>query len=611
MAKQANENQTPNVSFDPEEMKKLVEKMTKFGEEIQNAFLNMPAQKSPLQYDFFINMLNAGQTFMDASLRFAEHPEAFMKATDKLMKDNFKLWQYAMARYKEQMEKVSPVIQPTSQDRRFNDPLWQQHPGFDYLKQAYLLFANWIETLAEAVPDADRNERMKIKFYAHQLVDALSPSNFPFANPVVLKKAVETHGESLITGFQKFIDDMVGGGSFANIENTDRYAFKIGKDIAITPGKVIFQNELMQLIQYTPTTEKVNKTPLLIIPAWINKFYILDLRQDNSLVKWLVDQGHTVFMVSWVNPGKHHLDVTFDDYLSKGALTAVKVVQEITAEQKINVIGYCLGGILSTIMLGYLQSEAAENLNSLTLMASPLDFSQAGELLLFTDKNLYHLLCRRMDEKGMLDGAVMGATFNMLRANDLIWSAFINNYLLANEQPQFDMLFWNADVTNLPAKMFQTYIKELFQENNLLQPGRMKFLGRSVDISKAKIPMFLLGTQEDHIAPWLSIYKAIKHFKGPATFVLSRSGHVAGVVNPPAKNKYGYWTNDTLSDDPNVWYDTATYHTGSWWIAWQQWIETKVHGKIDAAARQPGTTDYHVIEDAPGSYVLIRAEEAL
>lgn len=445
---------------------------------VKSPFFEQPKQHVQNSNDFFTSYLNIGSTFQEASFKFMEHPEVFLKSAEKLMQDNLELWQYSLARIQSADQNIKPIIEPSQQDRRFRDPLWGEHPTFDYIKQSYLLLANWADSLAEMTPDLNEATKMKLRFYSRQLIDALSPSNFPFANPTVFKKVIETHGENLFKGYTRFLEDLNQGTGLANIENTDRYAFKIGQDLATTPGKVIFQNNVLQLIQYTPTMGKVFKTPLLIIPAWINKYYILDLRQDNSFVKWLLDQGHAVFMVSWVNPGRKQLNLTFEDYLKEGALKALQVVQEITGEKQINLVGYCLGGILSAVMLGYLQQEASQSLKTLSLLASPLDYSQAGDLLLFTDKQFYDLLCQKMEERGMLDGSVMGATFNMLRANDLIWSAFINNYLLANELPQFDMLFWNADVTNLPAKMFKTYIKEFFQNNNLLRPGAMKMLGQ-------------------------------------------------------------------------------------------------------------------------------------
>lgn len=591
-----------------QESKPLMRELYQLGEEIQKKFLTSKSASLLPQPDLFFNSFDITKSFFETSTRYIQKPEVFIQETQKLMQDAFKLWDEALEAIEGRKEELDPIVSPDRSDKRFKDPLWEKNPTFDFIKQSYLLYSQWVDRLVESTPDIEKNTRRKMKFYSRQFVDALSPTNFPLANPTVLMKALDTKGENLMKGYQRLIEDMQQGNAFLNIENTDRKAFKLGLDIAITPGKVIFQNKLMQLIQYEPKTKKVYASPVLIVPAWINKYYILDLRSGNSLVEWLVEQGHTVFIVAWVNPGHEHKDITYEDYLTQGALTALDIVQKHTGEQQIHLMGYCLGGILLTVLLGYLQEEARKSIKSLTLLASPLDFSEAGELLLFTDPYLYGLLCKRMEETGMLDGAVMGATFNMMRSNDLIWSAFINNYLLANDPPQFDMLYWNADVTNMPAKMFKTYIEEFFQKNNLIKRGEMKILGKPIDISKAEVPMFLLAAHDDHISPWKSMYAAIQYLKGPVQFVLSGSGHVAGVVNPPAKNKYGYWVNMSLPSEPTKWLEAADHKPGSWWLAWQQWIESLNKGpKIDAKLRHP----HEVIEAAPGSYVRVTAEEAL
>jgi len=595
----------------PEELMKMSQEFWALNKEIQDFLAASSKPDSPAfaSSQQVLNFMGHGQIFLDAYQELLERPEQIKEATEKLMADSFQLWQSSL----QNMGAISstPVISPDVGDRRFKDPLWGENPLSSYLMQAYLLYARWIDSVAEDLEGLDDASRRKFKFYSRQFVDAVAPSNFAWANPMVVKKTLETNGENLISGMRKFLEDLKNGTSLVNIENTDRGAFKIGKDLASTPGKVVFQNEMMQLIQYQPTTKKVKKTPLLVVPAWINKFYILDLHPKNSFVKWLVDQGNTVFIISWVNPGPALKDTPFEDYLKKGSLEAIRVMQEITGEESVNLIGFCLGGISLSMLLGYLQKDAKKMIQSLTLMAAPLDFSQAGEMTIFTDRDYLKTVASRMDELGLLDGPAMGATFNLLRANDLIWSAFINNYLLGNEQTQFDMLYWNADTTNLPGNMFNFYIQEMFVKNAIMNPCQTQMMGRDVDISKAEVPVFLFGAHDDHIAPWKSMYAAIPKLHGPVKFVLGASGHIAGVVNPPQLNKYGHWENDDYTQDAAQWLSQAKYSNDSWWLTWAKWIKQFPDTEIDASARIPGSAGYKALEDAPGSYVLVTSDQAL
>jgi polyhydroxyalkanoate synthase subunit PhaC len=607
-----NEKSTSQHPFacGPKEVEKLSKDIMQLGSEIQEFLAKVASGKGPLAKAVPTpNFVNIGNAFMAAYQEMLKNPQKVNAASEQYMKDAYQLWQSSFQKTSGATP-AAPVISPTPGDRRFKDPLWDQNPGSSFVMQSYLLYARWVEAVADDLEGLDDASRRKIKFYSRQFVDAVAPGNFAWTNPSVLQKTLESHGDNLLKGMTKFLDDLKNGTSLVNIQNTDRGAFKIGKDLAVTPGKVVFQNELIQLIQYEPTTNKVHKTPLLVVPAWINKFYILDLQPKNSFVKWLVDQGHTVFIISWVNPGPNHKEIIFDDYLRLGSLEAIRVIQDITGEEHVNLIGFCLGGISLSVLLGYLQKDAKKMIKSLTLMAAPLDFTQAGELTIFTDQDYMSTVAGRMAETGLLDGAAMGATFNMLRANDLIWSAFINNYLLGLEQTQFDMLYWNADTTNLPAKMFNFYIQEMCLKNALMKPDVIHILGRGVDISKAEIPIFLFAAHDDHIAPWKSMYLAIPKLHGPVKFVLGESGHVAGVVNHPDKNKYGHWENDQYGDDPNEWLGAAHYSNDSWWLSWSRWSKAFVGESIQAKDRLPGKGAYKAIEDAPGAYVQVTAEGA-
>jgi polyhydroxyalkanoate synthase len=389
---------------------------------------------------------------------------------------------------------------------------------------------------------------------------------------------------------------------------TDQEAFEIGKNIAVTPGKVVFQNDLMQLLQYAPTTDKVAKTPLLIIPPWINKFYILDMREKNSFIRWAVSQGHTVFVVSWVNPDEKLRSKSFEDYMFDGPLAALDAVEKATGEKKANVIGYCLGGTLLASTLAYMKAKKIDKVASATFFTTMIDYSEAGELGVFIDETQLTHLEKKMDERGFLEGAEMANTFNMLRANDLIWSFVVNNYLLGKEPFPFDLLYWNSDSTRMPAAMHSFYLRQMYQENKLVEPGGVTLGGVPIDLTTIDLPVYIVSTREDHIAPWKSTYAATQLYKGPTRFVLAGSGHIAGIVNPPEANKYGYWTNSRKAKTPETWLKSATQHEGSWWTDWQEWV-TKFKGG-EAKARQPGDGKLKPIEDAPGSYVKVRATDA-
>ncbi|MBY0354867.1 MAG: class I poly(R)-hydroxyalkanoic acid synthase [Rickettsiales bacterium] len=500
-----------------------------------------------------------------------------------------------------------PAPPPARRDRRFDDPAWTESVYFDFLKQSYLMTAGWLhEMVRRTDDDMDVHTAKKVNFYTRQFTDAMSPSNFLFTNPEALKATLESHGENLIRGMRHMREDFLQGNGKLNIRMTDAKAFEFGKNIATTPGKVMFENDLMQLLQFAPSTPTVHKTPLLLIPAWINKYYIFDLQPQNSFVKWLVDKGYTVFVVSWVNPDASLAEKTFEDYLLEGPLAALDAIERITGEKQTACVGYCLGGSLLSIALAWLHAKGqADRVVSATYLTTMIDFSEPGELGVFIDEEQITALEERMNAKGYLEGREMSVTFNMLRANDLIWSFVVNNYLLGKEPFPFDLLFWNSDSTRMPAKMHSFYLRNMYNENRLMKPGGLKIGGVSIDLSKIKTPSYLLSTREDHIAPWHSTFAATKIYSGPVTFTLAASGHIAGVINAPAKNKYSYWTNTLAkADTPRTWLDKAKETAGSWWPHWDQW-QRKTAGR-DIAARQPGEGPVAAIEDAPGRYVKVR-----
>ncbi|MGH6913198.1 MAG: PHA/PHB synthase family protein, partial [Geminicoccales bacterium] len=419
---------------------------------------------------------------------------------------------------------------------------------------------------------------------------------------------VESKGENLLRGLQNLLEDLESGEGRLRIKMVESDAFTVGENIAITPGKVVFQNDLLQLLQFEPSTKEVYKTPLLIIPPWINKYYILDLREKNSFIKWAVSQGITVFCVSWVNPDENLADKTFEDYMQEGPLATLEAVEKATGESEINVIGYCLGGTLLASTLAHMaaRKKNPQTVKSATFFASMVDFTEAGELSVFIDEEQLAALEERMSKRGYLEGSEMATTFNMLRANDLIWSFVINNYLKGKDPFPFDLLYWNSDSTRMPAAMHSFYLRKMYHENKLVEPGGLTLGGTKIDLRKIKTPTFILSTREDHIAPWKSTYAATQLYQGPITFCLAASGHIAGVVNPPSGNKYGYWTNTDLPADPDEWFAGAAEHQGSWWPAWVEWLAQYGGGKVPA--RKPGNGKLKVIEDAPGSYVKARIE---
>jgi polyhydroxyalkanoate synthase len=547
--------------------------------------------------------LNIGRAFLEMTARLMANPARLVQAQIGFWQDYMTLWQNT-ARRMMGMES-EPVIDGSASDRRFKDDAWRENEVFDFIRQSYLLSARYVQDVVKQVDGLDAKTAQKVDFYSRQFVDAMSPSNFLLTNPEVLRKTAETGGENLLKGLNNLLGDLERGKGQLRIKMTDTDAFRVGDNIGVSPGKVVYQNDLMQLIQYSPTTDKVLKRPLLVAPPWINKFYILDLRPKNSLVRWAVAQGHTVFMISWVNPDATLSEKGFEDYMTEGYLAALDAIEAATGEREVNAIGYCLGGTLLGCTLAYMAAKGDDRIKSATFFVSLLDFAESGELGVFIDEEQLDALEAKMNKRGYLEGSEMATTFNMLRANDLIWSFVVNNYLLGNEPFPFDLLYWNSDSTRMPAKMHSFYLRKMYQENLLSKQGGISMNGVPIDLAKIKTPAYFLSTREDHIAPWKSTYRGTQLLGGKKRFVLAASGHIAGVVNPPEGGKYSHWVNPALPGDPEAWFHGATEIAGSWWPDWQRWVTSL--GKELVPARVPGEGKLTPIEDAPGSYVKVRA----
>ncbi|MCZ6840846.1 MAG: class I poly(R)-hydroxyalkanoic acid synthase [Alphaproteobacteria bacterium] len=546
-----------------------------------------------------------GNTFLELTARMMADPAKMMEAQMALWQGYMKLWQATGQKMMGQT--AEPVVSPDPSDRRFRDDDWEENILFDYVKQSYLLSARWLQNTVRDVEGLDDKTAKKVDFYTRQFVDAMAPTNFVMTNPQVLRETIDSKGENLVKGLKNLLDDMDRGGGQLRIRQTDEDAFELGRNIALTPGRIMFQNDLMQLIQYEPVTEKVDKRPLLIMPPWINKYYILDLQPKNSFIKWCVEKGLTVFVISWVNPDEKLAKKSFEDYMLEGPLAALDAIERATGTRDANVIGYCLGGTLLASTLAYMAAKGDKGFKSTTFFTAMIDFTDPGELGVFIDEEQLTSLEGRMDADGYLEGGAMANTFNMLRANDLIWSFVVNNYLMGRDPFPFDLLYWNSDSTRMPAEMHSFYLRNMYQKNKLVEPGGIELDGVPIDLGKIKTPTFILSTREDHIAPWKSTYAATQIYKGPIKFCLAGSGHIAGVVNPPKNKKYGHWTNDETPADADEWLAGAVETAGSWWPEWRKWIKKYAGGSVPA--RIPGDGKLKVLEDAPGSYALARFDE--
>ena len=544
-----------------------------------------------------------GGSFVEMLTRLMSHPQELVQAQFQLWQNYVRLWHTTTQRM--MGAEVEPVIVPDRGDRRFKDAAWNENALFDFIKQSYLLSSKYFLQVASQKDGLNDKTQQKLEFYTRQFVEMMAPSNFVATNPEVLRVTLETRGENLLRGLKNMLEDLDRGKGRLAIKMTDLDAFEVGKNIATTPGKVVYQTELMQLIQYTPSTEEVHQRPLMIIPPWINKFYILDLQPKNSFIKYCVDQGFTVFVLSWVNPDERLSHKTFEDYMFEGPLAALDAIEQATGETEVTAAGYCLGGTLLASTLAYMTARGDKRIQAATFFTTLTDFTDPGEIGVFLDEEQLASLEGMMAKRGYLDGSEMAATFNMLRANDLIWSFVINNYLLGKDPFPFDLLYWNADNTRMPAAMHGFYLRKCYHENQLVQPGGICLGDVAIDLRTIDLPVYWISTKEDHIAPWKSTYAATQLYRGKKKFVLAGSGHIAGVVNPPASGKYGYWLNDQLPPSPDDWYQGAQHHEGSWWTDWSAW-NAAFSGEGMVKAHQPGGCKLQPIEDAPGSYVKAR-----
>lgn len=598
------ETEIPLYMYNPAEWSRILFRIADRSQRLVQGFLDrnktMTLTKTLPSFD----PAHFSEAFFGLTSRLLSSPEQFLNASISLWQGYAQIWQTAFARM--QGQNAPDAFAPAPTDKRFQDQEWQRNWLFDFVKQIYLLTAQQVQGLVKQEAEKlDPKMAKKLDFYTRQMVDAVSPSNFWMTNPEVLRTIFESGGESVIKGLENLLEDLERGHGELRISMTDYDAFTVGNNLATTSGKVVFQNELFQLIQYAPLTPTVYKTPYLVMPPWINKYYILDLREKNSFIRYLVSQGHTVFCMSWVNADERHANTNFDDYIASGSLVAMREIRRITGENTINMLGYCIGGTMLASTLAYL--KAAPNpptdlpkVATATYLVALTDFTDPGDIGVFIDEDQVRAIEASMSKKGYLDAASLATTFNMLRANDLIWSFVVNNYLLGKEPMPFDILYWNSDSTNLPCKMQSFYLREMYMANKLIQPNGLMMKGVPIDLRLIDTPTFMLSTREDHIAPWKSTYAATQVYKGPIKFVLAASGHIAGVVNHPSANKYSYWTNDNLPASPDAWFEGATQHNGSWWPVWIEWLKTYSGDQVQARQPQNG------IEDAPGSYVKVR-----
>jgi len=588
----------------PEALSRLAQELTDIAERSQRLIADFTENADKLntgetQQEFML----IGQTFMQYAMKLAENPIQMIEAQADLWAQYSSLWQNTLQRITG--NEAAPVATPDAGDRRFKDAEWSNNIIFDYIKQSYLLTSRWLVDQTGHTEGLEPHLAKKVDFFTRQFVDAISPTNFVATNPTVLKETLETRGENLLKGLQNILSDMERGHGQLRISQTDMEAFSVGENIAVTPGQVVFQNELMQLIHYEPTTETQFETPLLIVPPWINKFYILDLRPENSFIKWATDQGHSVYVISWINPTEELRHKDFTSYMMDGPLAALEAIKTDIGVQKVNAIGYCLGGTLLSATLAYAAKKNMDSFASATFFTTLVDFEKAGELSVFVDEDQIQAIERKMRDKGFLDGAEMASTFNSLRSNDLIWSFVVSNYLMGKEPFPFDLLFWNSDSTRLPEAMHSFYLRNMYQKNLMREPGGISMGNVPINLGDIDVPTYFLATKEDHIAPWPGVYQGMKRFGGQSKFVLAASGHIAGVINPPTAEKYSYWTNEQKLDEQEDWLESSVEKPGSWWNDWQSWILSNSGQKVPA--RIPGKGKLSSIEAAPGSYVKVRS----
>lgn len=586
----------------PEAFSANVAKMIEEGGRALAAYFG-PREKGELKEELSEELTHVVKTFAKVGEYWMSDPARSVEVQSKLISSYMGIWNNAMRRA--MGEEVDDQVAPTKDDRRFKDPEWSDNQFFDFLKQIYLVTSTWAEDLVEDAEELDDHTRHKARFYMNQINSALAPTNFLLTNPELLRTTLESDGENLVRGMKMLAEDIADGEGNLRIRQSDPTKFAVGENLATTPGKVVHQTAVCQVLMYEPSTPTVLKRPLLIIPPWINKFYILDLKPEKSFIKWCVDQGQTVFVISWVNPDERQAEKSFVHYMKEGIFEALTAVAAITGEEQVNAVGYCVGGTLLAVTLAYMAKMKDHRIASATLFTTQVDFTHAGDLKVFVDEEQLETLERRMREKGYLDGRQMSSAFNMLRSNDLIWAYVVNNYMLGKEPFPFDLLYWNSDSTRMPAANHSFYLRNCYL-NNRLAKGDMEIAGETLSLSDCTIPIFNLATREDHIAPPKSVFYGSRLFGGDVTFCLTGSGHIAGVINPPQRNKYQFWTGGKAHGDLESWLAKATETPGSWWPLWDKWIRS--HDDAAVKARKPRSRGkFKAIEEAPGSYVKARA----
>ena len=594
----------PNTDWsDPATQAAMAKDVARVGEQTQaiyRAFIaRQPAGDVPVGFD----PQTVSRAFWDWNTALMRDPAALMRANMDYWAKMARLYQAGADRMAGKA--ADAVATPAKGDNRFRNEAWNDDLVFDHLKQAYLIYSEYAQALADEQGETDAHTKKIVSFYTRRQIEAMSPSNFAQSNPEVIAKAKETGGKNLVDGFANLLRDLERGQGQLKITMSDQDAFEVGRNLATTQGAVVFENDLMQLIQYAPTTKDVYARPLLVVPPWINKYYALDLSPEKSMVKWLVDQGHSVFLISWVNPGPELADKGFDDYMFQGPLEAIDVMRQITGAEDVNIAGYCIGGTLVATMLAYLAAKGEKPVHSATLMACMTDFEEPGDLGVFVDDEQLATLQRAVEQRGYHSGEEMSAVFSLMRANDLIWGHVVNNYLMAKDQLPFDMVYWFQDSTRLPAKMILWYLDTYYNKNLLRQPGAVVIGDVALDLGKIDVPLYFMSAEEDHICPWASTYTGAQNLGGDKVFVLGGSGHNAGVVNPPSKVKYGFRTNDLTGQSAKDWHAGAQTHEGSWWPHWNDWLSAQ-NAQDRQTPPKTGSRKHKVIEPAPGRYVKVR-----
>ena len=591
----------PNANKDMGDFNELTQKF--FSE-----MLKRVGQDNNISQSLMFNIMDGWQRFNMGVTE--KSPTALIQQQSKLWQKQLQLYQNTLMKGAE--NQIKPLVSPEKGDKRFMDEEWTNNPIFNFLKQSYLLTVNGMMDTIDNTEGVDEKTRQRLSFFTRQWLNAIAPSNFLWSNPEILRLTMESKGQNLLRGLKRLTEDMEKSSKLLSICMTDNDAFRLGENIATTSGKVVFRNRMFELIQYNPTTDKVNKHPLLMVPPWINKFYIMDLKEKNSYIRWALNAGHSVFVISWANPTPAYKNVGMETYMHEGLLTALDVVKEITGETAANVVGYCVGGILLALTLSWLtENKQAERIASATFWATLFDFSDPGELGVFTDNTTVSALEQEASTQGVFDGRLMGAAFSLLRENSLYWNYYVQNYLKGERPVPFDLLYWNSDCTNITAASHRFLLRELYLGNKMIEKGKLAFDGVKIDLSKVTIPNYVVATLQDHIAKWKGSYSSTQVLDD-VTFVLGESGHIAGIINPPT-GKYGFYTHDEYVADPDDWYAKAEKQDRSWWLHWEEWVEKHSAEKVDS--RQPGTDHtgkaWQALCDAPGEYVHIRADEAL